>query len=187
MDNVEMAADPSAARASKRLRKRPNYYMPSGRSENSLESDVNFRAVVTDNKNFKEFQDNISFKGVSSWRLSVLLRKLERELKLNRRPNYVWAVWSLEKQSKNYSEWERLTSSLQIKNLETTKLRCYRSPKPKKQKPKEPAPREPVRQVPQQPDVRAYMQQMAIMAAQDMTLAYWSMFYSPWCYMPPFQ
>lgn len=182
-----MAADPSAApRVSKRLRRRPNFYQPSGRSENYLESDVNFRAVVTDSKGFKEFRDNASFKGVSSWRLSVLLRKLERELKLDRRPNYVWAVWSVEKQSKRYTDWERLTSILQLKDLETTKLRCFRPPKPKKPEPKKPEPKEPVREAPQ-PDMRMCMQQMAAQAAQDMALAYWSMFYSPWFYMPPFQ
>ena len=184
MDNVEMAEDPSAApRVGKRLRKRPNYYVPSGRSEHNLESDVNFRAVVTDSKGFREFRENADFKGVSSWRLSVMLRKLERELKLDRRSNYVWAVWNEEKQSTSHTEWERLISTQQLKNLEATKLRCYRPSKPKKPEP----PKEPVREAPKQPDMRMYMQQMAAMAAQEMTLAYWSMFYQPWFCMPPFQ
>ena len=55
-----------------------------------------------------------------------------RELKLDRRWGYVWAIWHCDTQSKHHLEWERLRELQQLKTAKSVKLRCYRLPKPKK-------------------------------------------------------
>ena len=89
-------------RVSKRLRKRPTYFMPGNSYEAAAEEDVKYRAVVTDHKGFKDFVDSVSFSGTASWRLSQILRRLSRGLKVDSRQKYIWTIWSEEKQSNSY-------------------------------------------------------------------------------------
>ena len=87
-------------RVSKRLRKRPTYFMPGNKIETNTEDEIAFRAVVTDNQGFKDFQDSASFQGTSAWRLNHVLNRLTRELKVDPKAKYAFTVWNEGTESK---------------------------------------------------------------------------------------
>lgn len=97
-----ISSEPTSAgiRSSTRVRKRPTYFMPGSSYENNAEEDVKFKVVVTGSKGFKDFQDTVDFKGTSNWKLSQILRKVARGLRVESRSRYIWTIWSEEKKSK---------------------------------------------------------------------------------------
>jgi len=206
MDSVEMVpAEREAAQAnvrtSRRLRRKPAFFTPGNYLEASAEDDVKYRAVVTDVKGFRDYAENVDFKGPSVWRLKQILRKLVRGLKVDPKLKYQWAIWNEASQSKHHTEWERLTSITQLRNHETAKLRIFKQKKPpalpKKPENKEaskrtvavspkPAPRPSL--TAQQPYPQFYPQYPPIMTEQEMMHAYMMMFCAnPWFYYKNYQ
>lgn len=106
MDSVEIVAEERGeaqtnVRTSKRLRKRPAFFTPGDYKGTSSEEDLKFRAIVTDVKGFRDYEESVEFKGTSGWRLNHILRKLSSGLKVDLKFKYQWAIWNEGKQSKH--------------------------------------------------------------------------------------
>lgn len=92
--------------------------------------DLCFRAVVTEAKGLQAYEDTISFVGRTSWRLSQILRKVIRGLRLDPKHKYKCAIWMESKSSTSYIEWVKLSNISQLKDQPVPRLRIYRSIRP---------------------------------------------------------
>ena len=100
--------------------------------------DLCFKAVVTEAKGFQAYEDTISFVGRTSWRLSQILRKVIRGLRLDPKHKYNCAIWMDSKGSTSHIEWVKLSNISQLKDQPVPRLRIYRSIRPcNKRKPDE--------------------------------------------------
>ena len=199
MDSVEVVPaeqeiQPGGLRSSTRLRRRPTYFTPGGCAEPAPEDDVKFFATVTSSKGIKDFAESVNFRGTSGWRLNQILRRLSRGLKVDPKFKYVWTIWSEEKQSEGYIEWEKLASLIQLKTKDACKLRLYKQRKqpPPAKKPevkevpkpaKTPAPV--AKPTPPPPSTPPFPPQYAAVSPQDMMMSMYlaSMYYNyPWMY-----
>jgi len=96
----------------------------------ALAEDLCFRAVVTEARGFPAYEDHISFVGRTSWRLSQILRKVIRGLRIDPKLKYKVAIWSDSKGSTSHLEWTKLSTISQLEVQPVPRLRIYRSIRP---------------------------------------------------------
>lgn len=92
--------------------------------------DVEFRVVVTEAKGLESFADNFTFTGHTCWRLSQIVRKLIRGLRIDPKHKYRVAIWNESKGSKRHLEWMKLSNVTQLENQPVPRLRVYRYLRP---------------------------------------------------------
>lgn len=92
--------------------------------------DLCFRAVVTEARGFQTYEDHISFAGRTSWRLSQIIRKVIRGLRIDPKHKYKVAIWSDQKGSTSHLEWTKLSHISQLEVQPVPRLRIYRNIRP---------------------------------------------------------